>query len=1053
MNPRIFFSLLWKAVQSWFADSAARHGAAIAYYAIFALAPVLLVVIAIAGAVFGEDAARGQIVTQIAGLIGHDGAEAVQAILRRANASGRGISSSIIGTLALIFATTGAFLELQAALNKIWHVKPREGPAIDIKNILSRRLRSLGVVASIGFLLLVSLAVSAAVSALAAWLGDRAGALPLVISIFNQLLFVAVATALFAILYRVLPDVHLKWRHVLVGAFTTAVLFTIGQRLIGLYLGSSTVASPFGAAGALAIILVWVYYSAQILLLGAEFTYQYATYNFRKPEPMEGAVHDERSESGGTRAAGPRVAHTVVRALVLGAVISMPTGPLAAQRGESENAHPLVRSITLRGVSKVDRRLLAEGLATKSSKCKNVLYAPICLFTRSPVFSTRRYLDGAELRRDELRIRLFYWRRGYRDVDVSSSVNPVRGGGVRVVFNIKENAPTIIEKLIVEQQDSVLPNALISRTLRVKEHEPLNLVALDSTMLKLHEALWDRGYADADIQLDTSKVDNSRNAGAVTIVLQPGPRTIVRAVEIEGNTEVTDLTIRRMLRFQPGGLYRRSAILESQRDLYLSGLFSEVDVGALPSKDSAKTIQVRLTEAPLRNVDIKAGITTADFLQFESQFTRYNFLGGARRLTLRTTVSNVLANQLNGNGIFYDVTNGAVPGEREPFLRPTWSASVELNQPWFISPRNQLTTTFFTHRRSVPGVVTDVGGGGTISMTRDLALRTNMTLGYTYEASKIEASDVYFCVSAGLCVPSTIRIIADRHPLSPIALVGQYDGTNSAFTPMGGMRGRIEFEYASRLTASDYQYGRASATVSKYFRTSPTSVLATRVRLGFVRALSGTNRTLGVPDDTASLVLHPRKQFFAGGSQSVRGYGENQLGPRVLTIDPAKLTDTSRSNACSVDQLIDGTCDPNQIGIRARDFQPRPLGGTSLAEANIELRFPIPFAQGLTGAVFLDGAVVGTRRFEDLFSATGAITPGFGVRFSTPVGPVRLDLGIRPRTVDYLPVITQVTDSSGQRQLVTLKTRRRFDESETSGRSLRKVLNRLTLHLAIGPAF
>lgn len=746
-----------------------------------------------------------------------------------------------------------------------------------------------------------------------------------------------------------------------------------------------------------------------------------------------------------------RSAHILVRALSLAAPLAIATAASAQANGEPEG-HPLVRSVALRGVSKVDQRLLAEGLATKSSKCKNVLYAPICLITRSPVFSVRRYLDAAELKRDELRIRLFYWRRGYRDVALSSKVSTGRGG-VRVVFNIKENDPTIIEKLIVEQRDSILPSAVLNRAIQVKEKDPLDLVAMDSSIFLLHAALWERGYADADIELDTSKVDNARNAGPVTLVLEPGPRTIVRAIDIDGNKEVSDLTIRRLLRFQPGGLYSRSALLESQRDLYLSGLFSEVEVGAQPSGDSAKTVEVRLTEAPLRNVDLKAGFTTTDFLQFETEFTRYNFLGAARRMTLRGTVSNLLANQLNGNGVFYDVTNGALPGEREPFLRPTWSASLEFNQPWFLRAGNQLTATVFTHRRSVPGVVTDVGAGGTISMTRDLGMRTNTTLGYTYEASRIEASDVYFCVAAGVCIPSTVRVIAQRHPLSPIAFVTRYDGTNSPFTPTQGMRGRVELEYASRFTASDYQYGRVNATASRYMRTSRTSVLAARVRLGFVRALPGTNRSLGISSDTASLVLHPRKQFFSGGSQSVRGYGENQLGPRVLTIDPNKLSDTSRSTSCTVGQLVDASCDPNQPGIRARDFQPRPLGGTSLAEASVEYRFPIAFAQGLTGAVFIDGAVVGTRRFSDLFGATGAITPGFGVRFTTPVGPVRLDLGVRPRTVDDLPVITQVSDSSGRLQLVTLKTRRRFDESETSGRSLRKVFNRLTLHLAIGPAF
>ena len=292
MSPRVFLQLFWKAIQSWFTDGASRHGAAIAYYTLFALAPVLIVVIAIAGAFFGDEAVRGQIVSQIAALIGHDGAEAVQAILQRASEPREGIGASILGTLALIFATTGAFLEMQAALNKIWHVKTEPGPWFDFKAFLSRRLKSLGVVVSIGFLLMVSLTISAAVSAITTWLGNRAGAWPLVISAVTQVIGIGVATALFAVLYRVLPDVQLQWRHVIVGAVTTALLFSIGQRLIGLYLGRTAIASPFGAAGTIAIILVWVYYSTQIVLLGAAFTYQYSIYNFRAPKPMVGAVRD-----------------------------------------------------------------------------------------------------------------------------------------------------------------------------------------------------------------------------------------------------------------------------------------------------------------------------------------------------------------------------------------------------------------------------------------------------------------------------------------------------------------------------------------------------------------------------------------------------------------------------------------------------------------------------------------------------------------------------------------------------------------------------------------
>lgn len=290
MTPRSFLTLLWKSIRSWVADHAARHGAAIAYYTLFAMAPVLLVAIGVAGLFFGPEAVRGEIVMQIEGLIGRDGAEAVEGILQKASEPREGIGATVLGTLGLVFATSGAFLELQAAFNKIWRVKTDDAPGVDLEAVITRRLRSLGVVVSIGFLLMVSLAISAAVSALTTWFGGRMTGWPLIITALNQLVALAVSTALFAVLFRVLPDVHLGWRDVAIGAFMTAVLFAIGQRLIGVYLGRSAVASPFGAAGTVAIILVWVYYSTQIVLLGAEFTYHYSTSRRAPPEPMPGAV-------------------------------------------------------------------------------------------------------------------------------------------------------------------------------------------------------------------------------------------------------------------------------------------------------------------------------------------------------------------------------------------------------------------------------------------------------------------------------------------------------------------------------------------------------------------------------------------------------------------------------------------------------------------------------------------------------------------------------------------------------------------------------------------
>jgi membrane protein len=290
-NSRTFLTLFRRATVKWFEDDAPRHGAAIAYYTLFALAPLLVIVVAVAGLVFGEAAVRGQIVQEVSRVIGEDGARAVQGILRRASEPREGITASVLAGVGFLMATTAAFLQMQGALNKIWKVKTTGG-GFSVKRIIVRRLRAFSIVIAIGFLLMVSLAVDAAVSALNSWLAGYAPAWPTLLFVINQAVSVGVATLMFAVLYRVLPDVELEWRHVWVGAFTTAVLFAIGQRLVGLYLGHSAVASPFGAAGTIAIILVWVYYSSMIVLLGAQFTYQYFTRHRAQPRPMPGAVPD-----------------------------------------------------------------------------------------------------------------------------------------------------------------------------------------------------------------------------------------------------------------------------------------------------------------------------------------------------------------------------------------------------------------------------------------------------------------------------------------------------------------------------------------------------------------------------------------------------------------------------------------------------------------------------------------------------------------------------------------------------------------------------------------
>jgi outer membrane protein assembly factor BamA len=738
--------------------------------------------------------------------------------------------------------------------------------------------------------------------------------------------------------------------------------------------------------------------------------------------------------------------------LVLGGAAIFALVPNAAAQDSLPTNRPLVTAVDLRGVRSVDANALRAGLVTKGTTCRSPLYLPVCWITRSPTFNTRHRLDPLEFRRDVLRIRLFYWQRGWRDVAVVARTERA-SGGVRAVFEIEEKEPTIITELRVTQTDSALPQQAIDRALQIRSGDPLDVIALDSTLLFLRDELWERGHASAKVEVDSTQVSDVSNSGPVTITITAGPLVRVSEIQVVGNSKVSSETINRQLTFRSGDLFKRSLILGSQRNLYLSGLFSELEIDTPPAGDTVRLVRIRVVEADLNRLELAGGVTTADFGQVDADFTRFNFLGSARRLTLRGTVSNLMAGSLNGQGIFYDVTNGAAGPVRDDFLRPSWSASVNVLQPWLFSVHNQLGVSVFAHRRAVPGIVIERGQGASIALTRDFGPRTNSTLGYTYEVSRIKASDVYFCVSFGVCLHPAIDVLGNGNILSPVASVTQFDVTNDPFTPDRGYRLRTDVEHASAVTGSDFRYNRLEVIGSTYHGISRTSVLAFRARVGWVRAMQGTNEALGASGAGDELVVHPRKRFYAGGSQSVRGFGERQLGPRVLTVSPTALTDTALAAPCTTGQIADRSCDPNLAGLAASAFQPQPLGGTALAEASVEYRFPLWPVHGINGAIFLDGAVIGTNQLSDLLGATAAITPGFGLRMDTPIGPVRLDLGVRPTLVEDLPVVTQVTNADGSVELVTLTTTRRYDPVDYSGSFLKKIMSRLRLHLAIGPPF
>jgi len=267
--------LVKEAVGAWIDDYAPSMGAALAYYTVFSIAPLLLIAISVAGLVFGVDAARGEVVEQLRGLMGEPAAQAIEAMVDSANQPGKGVLSALVGSALLLVGATTVFAELQDALDRIWRA-PERTKHSGVWSLLRARLLSFGLILAVGFLILVSLVFSAAMAALGRWLGPAFEDWEVVAGVVDFVVSFSLVSGLFALIYKVMPRVHVAWRDVWVGAVVTAALFAIGKLLIGLYIGKSGVTSVFGAAGSLAVLLLWVYFSAQIFLLGAEFTWVYA---------------------------------------------------------------------------------------------------------------------------------------------------------------------------------------------------------------------------------------------------------------------------------------------------------------------------------------------------------------------------------------------------------------------------------------------------------------------------------------------------------------------------------------------------------------------------------------------------------------------------------------------------------------------------------------------------------------------------------------------------------------------------------------------------------
>jgi membrane protein len=306
VTPKSLWDLTKQTASSWSDINAPRLGASLAFYTLLSIAPLLVVCISIAGLIFGPEAAQKQIAAQIGNVVGWQNAETLQSLLEHANKPAAGISAAVVGFLTLLFGASGVFGELRDSLNAVWGAKSTSGAGL--MGMIKYRFFSFAMVLGIGFLLLVSLVLSAVIAAAGKFLQGRMPVPESVLHIGSTLVTFIAVTVLFALLYKLVPDVYIEWKDVAIGAAVTSLLFSIGKFLIALYLGKASVGSAYGAAGSLVVFIVWVYYSAQIFFLGAEFTHVYAERHGSRAEQKAGVTATPEKKQEINRFRRPKLA-------------------------------------------------------------------------------------------------------------------------------------------------------------------------------------------------------------------------------------------------------------------------------------------------------------------------------------------------------------------------------------------------------------------------------------------------------------------------------------------------------------------------------------------------------------------------------------------------------------------------------------------------------------------------------------------------------------------------------------------------------------------------
>lgn len=720
----------------------------------------------------------------------------------------------------------------------------------------------------------------------------------------------------------------------------------------------------------------------------------------------------------------------VVRWRALLAALPILIAP-AILRAQAPPERELV-GLTFQGNEAFSDKELGAAIVNKATTCKTFLFKfplPLCPLTDWGIAHNRRYLSEKELPLDVLRLRVFYRQRGYRQVAVDTVMDRSKGV-VRVQFVIEENEPTRVVSLRIEGLSGLPDSAALASRLSLKEGDPFDILTLQRGTQAIENQLRNIGYVNAAV-LDEYFIPEGVREAQLVVTVVTGDRARIASVRIEGTEKVEEALARQFLSFRTGEYYSEEKIRGSQLGLLdvAAFRFASIEAQVREDPDTLVDVTVRITEANLRAFRTGVGMSTTQCGVLEGDFAHRNLFGGGRLLTISGRLGNIGAQALDGS-----FPCGQV-GDSEVFRQLTYRIQADFDQPYFISERNRLLGSIFFERESVPNIFVSTSLGAAIGITRRLNPRLTVTYSYRPQLTSFdpESIDIFFCANFGICDPTDISILTEPRWLSPIVFQWLYDRTDSRLNPTSGYRLSPQAEFAAAFTGSEYRYVRFALNAAAFQRLNPDWIFAFHLRGGFVEP-SGSI-TFGGEEEASDEIVNPAKRFYGGGANSVRGFSQNLLGPTVLVMDSVTQCPDTPLQACAF-ALADTA---------ANDFDERPQGGNALIEGSLELRYRISPRWGMVA--FLDwGDVYSDLTTFDLPAAT----PGLGVRFSSPIGPIRLDLGYNTLGPRLRQVVAELEDGSlDELELPVVYDPAGFDDPGL----FTEIFRRLRIHFAIGQAF